>query len=273
MPRPRKRDQPVTATPAYSTVIRHQKRGRNHLQRAGGLTLCGRTIRSPREALPLATTALEDLCLDCRSELPNSTVGPHPKIRVIQQGSSILVLGTGDVPTACRLAGISADTHRWSSTDYGLFVRRQGRWKSCSDYYPPKDARQGVCFVGPNQVTVPARQVRRTADSIVTPQDPVEVLRRHALGLEEHRYQGICPQPDDPQTRDPDCTICLAIDSTATPVAPAPSKEWLFICSRCDWKSNAVRAAERHENLNVEHETIELGSLARPFPIANEPKP
>ena len=71
------------------------------------------------------------------------------KTRVYRQGVSVYVIGTDDAQEACRAAGISPETHRWAATDYGLFVRRQGYWQARSDYLAPKDARPGVCFVGP----------------------------------------------------------------------------------------------------------------------------
>ena len=73
---------------------------------------------------------------------------PRYRIKVHRQGASIYVIGTDDVHVACRAAGISSATHSWSSTDYGLYVRRQRRWTAASDYMPPKDAKPGVCFVG-----------------------------------------------------------------------------------------------------------------------------
>lgn len=70
-------------------------------------------------------------------------------VRVYRQGVSVYVLGTADVPTACRAAQISPDTHQWRSTEYGIFVRRQGYWQARGDYMPQKDARPGVAFIGP----------------------------------------------------------------------------------------------------------------------------
>lgn len=71
------------------------------------------------------------------------------KSRVYRQGESIYVIGTGDADEACRLAGISPETHRWTGTDFGAFVRRQREWRPASELYTPKDAKPGVCFVGP----------------------------------------------------------------------------------------------------------------------------
>jgi hypothetical protein len=68
--------------------------------------------------------------------------------RVYQQGVSVYVIGTDDLNAALTLVGISPHTHRWSSTLFGLFVRRQGHWRGASDYRPPKDARPGICFIG-----------------------------------------------------------------------------------------------------------------------------
>jgi hypothetical protein len=75
--------------------------------------------------------------------------------RVYQQGTSTVVIGSDDVQAACRLLGITADTHRWGSTSYGLFARRRGQWRGVSDYLPPKDARLGVCFHGPIRKETP----------------------------------------------------------------------------------------------------------------------
>lgn len=70
-------------------------------------------------------------------------------IRVHEQGSLTYVIGTDDAHEACRALGISPETHRWSSTIFGKFVRRQREWRSASELMPPKDAVSGVCFVGP----------------------------------------------------------------------------------------------------------------------------
>lgn len=69
--------------------------------------------------------------------------------RVHKQGVSLYVIGTDDAQAACRAAGITPETHQWNSTLFGLFVRRQGRWRAASEHRPPKDARPGVCFCGP----------------------------------------------------------------------------------------------------------------------------
>ena len=71
------------------------------------------------------------------------------KVRVYLQGVSAYVIGTEDVHAACAALGITAETHRWASTGFGPFVRRQGRWRATSELYPPKDASPGVCFYGP----------------------------------------------------------------------------------------------------------------------------
>lgn len=65
------------------------------------------------------------------------------------QGASTYVIGTSDTQVALTAIGISPETHAWSSTHYGGFVRRQGMWRAASEYRPPKDVRPGVCFVGP----------------------------------------------------------------------------------------------------------------------------
>lgn len=69
--------------------------------------------------------------------------------RVYRQGVSVYVIGTHDTDVALAAAGISPETHRWSSTTFDWFVRRQRFWKVASEYRRPKDARPGVCFVGP----------------------------------------------------------------------------------------------------------------------------
>lgn len=71
------------------------------------------------------------------------------KPRVYYQGTSIYVVGTGDVQEACRVVGITPETHRWSSTSYGHAVRRKNGWQFRDPYYPPKDARPAVAFIGP----------------------------------------------------------------------------------------------------------------------------
>lgn len=74
-------------------------------------------------------------------------------VKVYEQGESLYVIGTEDVQEARRVAGISSDTHRWAGTGYGMFVRRQGRWRLRADYLLPKDARPGVAFFGPIRPT------------------------------------------------------------------------------------------------------------------------
>jgi hypothetical protein len=70
--------------------------------------------------------------------------------RVYVEGVSTFVIGTDDVQVAIGLAGITPETHRWAGTGYGLYARRQGRWRYVSNYLrPPKDARPGVAFYGP----------------------------------------------------------------------------------------------------------------------------
>jgi hypothetical protein len=73
------------------------------------------------------------------------------KPRVYEQSGSTFVIGTDDIREALTLVGISAETHRWTGTGYGLYARRQGLWRAASDYLPPKDAKPGVCFFGPIQ--------------------------------------------------------------------------------------------------------------------------
>ena len=70
------------------------------------------------------------------------------KPRVYEQGASTYVIGTDDTHVALATLGISPETHRWGSTHWGPYVRRQGQWRAASESQTPKDARPGVCFVG-----------------------------------------------------------------------------------------------------------------------------
>ena len=72
---------------------------------------------------------------------------PRPP-KVYHQGARTYVIGTSDAHEACRALGITPETHRWSSTLFGSFARRRGGWQSVSEFYPPKDAKVGVCFLG-----------------------------------------------------------------------------------------------------------------------------
>jgi len=69
--------------------------------------------------------------------------------RVYRYGSSIVVIGASDALEACKAAGISPTTHRWAGTDFGPYARRRGQWRPVNGDSPPKDARPGVCFLGP----------------------------------------------------------------------------------------------------------------------------
>ncbi len=71
------------------------------------------------------------------------------KPRVYMQGATTYVIGTSDVQEAVRAIGISPTTHKWGSTDYGLYVRRRGLWRAAPEPRPPKAAELGVAFVGP----------------------------------------------------------------------------------------------------------------------------
>jgi hypothetical protein len=71
-----------------------------------------------------------------------------PRVYVEGAGTCTYVIGTDDMHEACRVLGINPNTHRWGSTDAGLYVRRQGHWRAASDYRTPKDAKPGVCFRG-----------------------------------------------------------------------------------------------------------------------------
>lgn len=73
----------------------------------------------------------------------------NAKPRIYRQGSSIYVIGTEDVQEACRIAGITPETHKWSSTSYGHVVRRKNGWQFRDPAYLPKDARPAVAFIGP----------------------------------------------------------------------------------------------------------------------------
>ena len=74
-------------------------------------------------------------------------------IRAYRQGVSIYVIGTEDASEACGVAGISPKTHHWSGTEFGRYVRRQGRWRLASEFRTPKDAKPGVRFAGPIRAT------------------------------------------------------------------------------------------------------------------------
>lgn len=69
--------------------------------------------------------------------------------RIYHQGASVYVLGTEDVEEACRIAGITPETHQWSGTSYGHVVRRKNGWQFRDPDYLPKDARPAVAFIGP----------------------------------------------------------------------------------------------------------------------------
>lgn len=69
--------------------------------------------------------------------------------RIYHQGASVYVLGTEDVQEACRIAGITAETHQWSGTSYGYVVRRKNGWQFRDPDYLPKDTRPAVAFIGP----------------------------------------------------------------------------------------------------------------------------
>lgn len=71
------------------------------------------------------------------------------KPRVYEQSGTTFVIGTDDISEALTAVGISPDTHRWSGTGFGSYVRRQGLWRGASDYRPPKDAKPGIAFFGP----------------------------------------------------------------------------------------------------------------------------
>lgn len=58
-----------------------------------------------------------------------------------------------------------------------------------------------------------------------TEPDASGVLRRHALGLVEHLYQGDCPCEDSPEARDPECVVCRALDAAGLLRTEAVSAE------------------------------------------------
>jgi hypothetical protein len=70
-------------------------------------------------------------------------------MRAYRQGVSVYVIGTNDIQTALKTAGISPETHKWSSTEFGTFVRRQGYWRANTSDRPPIDAKAGIAFIGP----------------------------------------------------------------------------------------------------------------------------
>lgn len=69
------------------------------------------------------------------------------KLRIIEEGNNVLVLGTSEIREAADFAGLSnAKGIFWSSSHGGLWVRRNKAWVGRSDYMPPKDAQHGVIF-------------------------------------------------------------------------------------------------------------------------------
>ena len=82
-----------------------------------------------------------------------------PRVYVEGAGTSTYVIGTNDAREACRALHISPETHRWGSTHFGPFVRRQGHWRQASRGFSgqfPKDAQMGVHFYGRIQAKTPA---------------------------------------------------------------------------------------------------------------------
>lgn len=71
------------------------------------------------------------------------------ELSVWTQVDGIYVVGTSDVHIATRELGISAETHRWGSTNYGHVVRHQGYWRYHLGHPElPKDAKPCVSFHG-----------------------------------------------------------------------------------------------------------------------------
>lgn len=70
------------------------------------------------------------------------------RLRIYEQGAATYVIGTSDTQAALDALGISPETHRWGSTLFGRFVRRQGQWRGASEIIPQKDAEPGVAFIG-----------------------------------------------------------------------------------------------------------------------------
>jgi hypothetical protein len=73
---------------------------------------------------------------------------PKYLVKVYKQGAALYVIGTDDAQIACRAAGITPETHRWSGTGFGQYVRRQAMWRTASEFRTPKDAKPGVAFYG-----------------------------------------------------------------------------------------------------------------------------
>ena len=67
------------------------------------------------------------------------------KLKLIDQGTDIVVLGTAEIVEAVVLARAASATS-WASSHSGHFVRRSGNWKSRQGTPLPKDAKPGVRF-------------------------------------------------------------------------------------------------------------------------------
>jgi len=71
------------------------------------------------------------------------------KPRVYVDGFNTWVIGTDDMQAACKVLGISPETHKWGSTDAGMYCKRNRGWTNVSfRSHVPKDAKPGVNFHG-----------------------------------------------------------------------------------------------------------------------------
>jgi hypothetical protein len=115
------------------------------------------------------------------------------KPRVYVEDNCTYVIGTEDMHEACRVLEINPNTHRWGSTDSGLYVRRQGRWRAASELYTPKDARPGVCFRGrirPTTLTIRKPEIHTGPRHQTVDEATVSYLREAARRVRDKRYWG-----------------------------------------------------------------------------------
>lgn len=70
------------------------------------------------------------------------------RLRTVVEDNRTYVFGTTDMQEACRHLDINPNTHRWGSTEAGLYVRRRQRWQRASESMTQKDAKPAVCFHG-----------------------------------------------------------------------------------------------------------------------------
>lgn len=72
------------------------------------------------------------------------------EVRVYTNGLGLThVIGTRDMQEACRVLGISPETHKWGSTDSGMYCKRSRGWREVGfNGHVPLDAKPGVVFHG-----------------------------------------------------------------------------------------------------------------------------